>query len=200
MKKLTLILAVVLAASCSSKKNNAEAEAALTCEQTEQQIDATQLQMTSPIEITALEQDYQPLVSEDNAAGYAYKWVSFATDFAREGKTLNGTYNGLALTFVGEPFQFRFQVESFDADGNAKDNICPVYWLNGQHTDPVLTTLDGSTVANTCNEETTVYFELPAEITERFADGNAGMHIHFGDQGSAGDLVISKAYLFQVAK
>ncbi|MBE6312804.1 MAG: hypothetical protein E7076_06600 [Bacteroidales bacterium] len=195
MKKITMFIAAVLAVACTSKNNNQEAVQA-----EEVQVETTCAAADS-VEIAALEYDFTPSES-DGGTGYAYKWVSFATDFAEKGKSLDATYDGLALTIVGEPYQFRFQVESFDADGNAKDNISSVYWLTGEHsgTEPVLATLDSATVKKTYKDETTVVFQLPAEITERFADGNAGMHIHFGDQGSAGDMVISKAVLFQTKK
>lgn len=194
MKKITLFIAAILAVACTSK-NNQEAV------QTEEVQVATECVVADSVEITALEDDFTPSES-DEGTGYAYKWVSFATDFAKAGKTLDASYDGLALTFVGEPFQFRFQVESFDADGNAKDNITAVYWLTGEHSgqEPVLVTLDSVAVNKTYKDETTIAFKLPAEITERFADGNAGLHVHFGGQGSTGDMVVSKAVLFQTAK
>ena len=145
------------------------------------------------VRIYNLEQTFAP----GDGGSYKYTTVFVAADFEDADEVLSEAYNGLALTFTGEIYQLRFDVESF-VEGVAQANNTPVTWIhNDDDGNVILTSLEG-TVPATAETETTVYLKLTDDILERFADGDAIFHVHYGDQGSTGSLTITEAYLFKV--
>jgi len=147
------------------------------------------------VRLYSMEQTYAPSAA-DEGTGYAYTYVSLASDFEDAEKTLDGTYDALALKVKGEVFQFRFQSESF-IEGTAQGDHTTVTWLNGEHeTELVVTPLEG-TVENTYSDATFIYVKLPSDYAARFNNNDACFHVHFGGQGSTGNLEISEAYIFK---